>query len=199
MMQGFINKAIQCFARDMYGDGLWRQVTDSAGLGYSNFEAMLDYPPDVTDRVLQELQSHLGKSRETLCEDLGTYLVSHPHMEALRRLLRFGGASFEEFLQSLDELPDKARLALPEITLPSLSVRMIEPRFYCLRMGHGLPGFSLVMMGILRALADDYGAFVLLELLPGQTTDEIHITLADAEFSSGRSFDLSAGRQVAHG
>ena len=57
MMQGFINKAIQCFARDMYGDGLWRQVTDSAGLGYSNFEAMLDYPPDVTDRILQELLS----------------------------------------------------------------------------------------------------------------------------------------------
>lgn len=120
-------------------------------------------------------------------------------MEALRRLLHFGGASFEEFLRSLDELPDKARLALPEITLPSLSVRMIEPRFYCLRMGHGLPGFSLVMMGILRALADDYGALVLLELLPGQTTDEIQITLADAEFSSGRSFDLSDGRQVAHG
>lgn len=199
MMQGFINKAIQCFARDMYGDGLWRQVTDSAGLGYSNFEAMLDYPPDVTDRVLLELQSHLGKSRETLCEDLGTYLVSHPNMEPLRRLLRFGGAGFEEFLQSLDELPDKARLALPEIALPSLTVRMIEPRLYCLQMGHGLPGFSLVMMGILRALADDYGALVLLEYVPGHTRDEIHITLADAEFSRGRSFELSAARQVAHG
>lgn len=199
MMQGFINKAIQCFARDMYGDGLWRQVTNSAGLGYSNFEAMLGYPPDVTDRILRELQSHLGKSRETLCEDLGTYLVSHPHMEPLRRLLRFGGASFEEFLQSLDELPDKARLALPEIALPSLTVRMIEPRLYCLQMGHGLPGFSLVMMGILRALADDYGALVLLEFHPNRHWDEIHITLADAEFSSGRSFDLSAERQVAHG
>ncbi len=58
-----------------------------------------------------------------LLEDLGTYLVSHPNVQGLRRLLRFGGAGFIDFLHSLDELHDRARLAVPDLDLPQLELR----------------------------------------------------------------------------
>jgi hypothetical protein len=50
-----------------------------------------------------------------LLEDIGTYLVTDPALEPLRRLLRFGGDTFAEFLGSLEELPDRARLAMPQL------------------------------------------------------------------------------------
>lgn len=198
-MQGFVNRAIQCFVRDIYGEDRWRQVVDAAQLGFTNFEAMLNYDPAVTERVLDALQDQLGTPRAALLEDLGTYLVSDRNMEALRRLLRFGGSDFEEFLLSLDELPDKARLALPEFSLPSISVSDIGGRHYLLNFGDGLPGFSFVMMGILRAMSDDYGALALFEHRMGDAGPEILVILADASFAAGRDFSLSPVGAVING
>lgn len=198
-MQGFVNRAIQCFVRDIYGEDRWQQVASDARLGFTNFEAMLTYDPAVTDRVLTALQNQLAKSRAAVLEDLGTYLISNQNMESLRRLLRFGGSDFEQFLLSLDELPEKARLALPEFSLPSISVHSTGERDYVLRFGSDLPGFSYVMMGVLRAMSDDYGALALLEHRETETGAEILVTLADTRFTSGRSFDLAPARVGAYG
>ena len=57
----------------------------------------------------------------------------------------------------------------------------------------GLPGFSWVMMGILRAMADDYGALVMLDHVGhGGDADRIEITLVETAFAEGRHFELGA-------
>ncbi|MDE3079638.1 MAG: heme NO-binding protein, partial [Paracoccaceae bacterium] len=60
----------------------------------------------------------------------------------------------------------------------------------------GRPGYGHVMVGILRAMADDYGALVVLEHLGGQDGAEvIGIELLAADYAQGRPFALStAGR-----
>ena len=94
-MHGLINRSIQCFLRDTYGAQVWSDVAIAARLGFDSFEAMLSYESDLTEAVLTAACTHLDKRRDVLLEDLGTYLVSHPNVEALRRLLRFGGTTFE--------------------------------------------------------------------------------------------------------
>jgi hypothetical protein len=66
----------------------------------------------------------LDKHPNTLLEDIGTYLVTDPALEPLRRLLRFGGGTFAEFLVSLEELPDRARLAMPEVEAPEITLEV---------------------------------------------------------------------------
>lgn len=198
-MQGLVNRAIQCFVRDIYGLDTWNQVVEEAQLGFSSFEAMLDYDPSVTDRVVSAVQASLSKPRSVVLEDLGTYLVSHANMETLRRLLRFGGSDFEEFLLSLDELPDKARLILPDFVLPALSVQALTPRMYELVVGGGMNGFSCVLMGVLRVMSDDYGALAFFEHRDGADGNVIQITLADSRFSQGRSFDLTPAQEASYG
>ena len=114
-MHGLINRAIQSFVTNTYGPDRWLNVTEDADLGFSEFEAMLIYDDSLTDAVLKSLCVELGRPENELLEDLGTYLVSDPKVESLRRLLRFGGETFLEFLYSLDDLPDRARLAVPEL------------------------------------------------------------------------------------
>ncbi|SDD51338.1 heme NO-binding domain-containing protein [Ruegeria marina] len=192
-MHGLINKAIQSFVCSTYGKSRWIRVTEAANLGFVEYEAMLVYDNRVSRRVLDELCRELGRPQAELLEDLGTYLVSNPNTEALRRLLRFGGVTYVEFLHSLDDLPDRARLAVSDLDLPPLELREEQDGRFSLACHDGLPGYADVMMGILRAMADDYGALVILEHVgTGQDCEVIEITLIETAFAEGRKFDLGA-------
>jgi hypothetical protein len=192
-MHGLINKSIQSFVCLSYGEDRWIHVCEVAKLGFSEFEAMLTYDDDATTRLLAALSRDLARPQVEILEDLGTFLVSHPKVEALRRLLRFGGGSYVEFLHSLDDLPDRARLAVSDLHLPALDLCDHAAGHYSLSCAPGLPGYGSVMTGILRAMADDYGALVTLTLQDGQDGFEvITIQLVEQAFAAGRSFELGA-------
>ncbi|MEZ5885341.1 MAG: heme NO-binding domain-containing protein [Paracoccaceae bacterium] len=184
-MHGLINRSLQSFLRDTYGPALWSRIADAAGVGAEGFEAMLTYEDGVTDRVIGAAAQALAKPREALLEDLGIYLVS---LEPLRRLLRFGGVDYVDFLQTVDELPERARLAVADIGLPDLTLDAPEPDQFTLHFDEGHPGFAPVFVGILRAMADDYGAFALVDL-DGER--QVKVELLQTAYASGRAFDLA--------
>ncbi|QJF51568.1 heme NO-binding domain-containing protein [Roseobacter ponti] len=192
-MHGLVNRAIQRFVTDSYGAAQWRAATDRAGLGFSEFEAMWSYDDAITPRVLEAVCDVLDRGYDELLEDIGTYLVSHPGVEALRRLLRFSGVSFIEFLHSLDDLPDRARLAVSDLELPEIALREHAPGSYTLLVRGQVPGCGHLFMGVLRAMADDYGALAFLEHKGTEDGAEVvAVTLLETEFAEGRGFDLGA-------
>ena len=193
VMHGLINRGIQRFVIDSYGEANWRASMTRAGLGYVDFEAMWIYEDDITPKVLAAVCDVLDRPYDELLEDIGTYLVSHTNVEALRRLLRFGGVTFIEFLHSLDDLPDRARLAVANLDLPRLELREECSENYTLRCYSDLEGWGHLFMGVLRAMADDYGALAYLEYQGSQDGVEIiQISLLETAFSDGRGFDLGA-------
>ncbi|MCJ7871891.1 heme NO-binding domain-containing protein [Marinovum sp. 2_MG-2023] len=194
-MHGLINRAIQCFYRDTYGALAWGEVVRQLDLDFSDFEPMLHYDSALTHRMVDEMAAALGKEREAVLEDVGTYLISNPEVEAPRRLLRFGGVTFLDFLHSLDDLPDRARLAVEDLELPLLELRDHGANQFSLLCSGDLMGFGHVLVGVLRAMADDYGALVFLEhtgVFHG--AEVIEITLIEAAFAEGRSFELGVAR-----
>jgi heme-NO-binding protein len=141
-LHGLVNRSIQRFVQETYGDEFWSDICRDAELGFENFESMLIYDHSQTEAVLASCCTLLDRSREGLLEDIGTFLISHPDFEALRRLLRFGGDNFEEFLHSLDDLQDRANLALPELDFPKLELRDYSANSYCLQYSWGQHGFG---------------------------------------------------------
>ncbi|EEB84909.1 heme NO-binding domain-containing protein [Roseobacter sp. GAI101] len=192
-MHGLINRSVQNFVCDTFGKDVWLQVTQRADLGFSEFEAMLSYKDDITPRLLDSMAAVTHRSLTDLLEDIGTYLVSTPKLEGVRRLLRFGGVNFEEFLQSLDDLPDRAKLAVSDLDLPRMELDEKPDGQFDLICQSPVPGFGLVMTGVLRVIADDYGALVVLD---HETTadgfERVSITLIDTDFAEGRQFELGA-------
>ena len=192
-MHGLINRAIQSFVTDTYGREVWAVVTRRAKLDFIGFEAMLVYEDHLTGDLLLALSAELAKPRSLLLEDIGTYLVSHPNLEPLRRLLRFGGLTFVDFLHSLDDLPDRARLAVPDLELPEMRLTDKGGGRFSLICGPIYPGAGHVMVGVLTALADDYGALALVEHAgTGTQGERLDIELLEAAFAEGRDFDLGA-------
>lgn len=187
-MHGLVNRSVQCFLRDTYGPDLWAAVAAEAGVAPEGFEALMHYDDPLTGAVVDAAARQLGKLREALLEDVGIYLVA---LEPLRRLLRFGGAGYEDFLHSLDELPGRARLAVPDLDLPDLALHATGPGRFRLDCTGPHPGFGAVFAGILRAMADDYGALVLIEAGGGGVRETVGIELLDTAFAAGRDFDLA--------
>lgn len=193
-MHGLINRSIQGFLRDTYGAAIWTRVAREARLGFDSFEPMLTYQTELTTAVLNAAAKVLNRPLEGVLEDLGTYLVSHPNTEAVRRLMRFGGVTFDDFLHSLEDLPERARLALPDLDLPGLELAETNYAEYRLTVSSTMPGMGQVLVGLLRAMADDYGALVLLDWEGSKSAEEsIVIKLLDHSHSSGREFDLGGG------
>jgi hypothetical protein len=200
-MHGLVNRAIERFVRDSYGRDVWIATIQRLDLGLTEFEAMMTYEPEITEQVLTAVGARLARGRDDLLEDIGTYLVSHPATEALRRLLRFGGVDYVEFLHSLDDLPERARLAVADLGLPVLELQDRGGGLYHLHIG--LPkGHDLrlgpVIVGLLRAMADDYGALALVEHQgDGAAHEIIEVRLLDEGFAHGRAFALGLGGGVA--
>ncbi len=188
-MHGLVNRSVQCFLRDTYGVARWQSVAEEAGIDPNGFEALLIYDDALTDAMIDAAARQLGKPREALLEDVGIYLVG---LEPLRRLLRFGGVDYADFLQSLDELPDRVHLAVPDLDMPELELRAAGQGRFILICGAEHEGFGAVFAGILRAMADDYGALALIEAAGGSGGPEtVGIELLEARFATGRRFDLA--------
>ena len=194
-MHGLLLRSIQAYTRSTFGPAVWGRVLLAANQPPEGFEPMLSYGQDVLGQVTSAVAAELGRSEDSILEDLGTFLVTDPGHRALRRLLRFGGATFEEFLHSLEELPDRARLALPDIDMPQIDLTDRAPGVYCLRFTCEFPAFFPVAVGALRAMADDYGALVLIDPDPslcGTDQGALTVQLLSTAHGEGRRFDLAA-------
>ncbi|WP_299965731.1 heme NO-binding domain-containing protein [uncultured Roseobacter sp.] len=190
-MHGLVNKAIQSFVIDNYGATQWSAVVRVAHPGCTEFEAMWTYEDAITPRLLEASSDVLDRPYPELMEDIGAYLVSHPNLEPLRRLMRFGGMDFEDFLYSLDDLPDRARLAVADLELPRLDLRELGEGRYVLSCEGKIDGSGHLFLGLLRAMADDYGALVTLDHQGVQNgVEQVSITLLEAAFAEGREFEL---------
>lgn len=193
-MHDLIRRSIECFLRDTYGEEFWLQTAEGAGLSPSTFDIVFD-ATDVQMRSLIDSAAQIQeKPVDVLLEDMGTYLVSHGNSQRVRRLLRFSGETFEDFIHSLDDLPDRVRLVADDLRLPALDLWEITPGHYRLDVAPGIDGYPHVLLGALRSMADDYGALVFLELTESSPADPAHIQIAllDSAFAEGRDFDLSA-------
>lgn len=191
-MHGLINRALQGFLTDTFGKEVWERVRQDADLPFDGFEPMLTYDVVWTPRIIDSAARVLDRPRSAVLEDLGTHLVSNPRTEALRRLLRFGGVTYRDFLDSLEDLPGRAKMALPDINMPDIALEDCGSGEFRITCRFKVNGIGHVLLGLLRAMADDYGALVLLEH-HGTTElgESLSIRLLDDAHGVARRFELA--------
>lgn len=190
-MFGLLLRSIQTYLRGTFGPAVWARALCAAGQPPEGFEPMLPYDARAVKRILAAAAQELHRPAEAILEDVGTFLVADPRHGALRRLLRFGGTGFADFLHSLEELPDRARLALPGLDLPQIALTEETPGQFRLAVGATLPALLPVALGALRAMADDYGALVLIDLERSREGAILTVQLLEPEHGEGRRFALA--------
>ena len=190
-MLGVMNKAIEAFVCQRYGEKLWADLLIDLSLPGYEFEAMLTYEDGITYDLIDRLAKRQSKMHQDVLEDIGGYLVAEDSQASIRRLLRFGGATFEDFL--LSHLNDRVALALDILEMPMIRVLPLSAEKIHMRVAPKWHRFSDVLVGLLRALADDYGALVFMDRLADtDQTECIEVILIDHHHTAGTSFELAA-------
>ena len=187
-MDALMLRFLQGYVRDTFGAPLWQAICQRAGLPVETFEPMLRYPPGLADEVAVHAAAVLGRPVESIWEDMGTYLVTSPRHEGVRRLVRFGGVGFADFLHSLEELPGRARLAMPDLDMPEIHLTERAADRFVLECRSPLNGTLRVLTGMLTAMADDFGTLCLIE---PAAEDRIAIRILDQDHAAARPFDLA--------
>jgi hypothetical protein len=190
-MYGLINKAIEVFAIETQGRGFWQWTLADMGIQDTGLGGLLHHDTDLTRQLLAGMERKMARPQAQILEDLGTFLITSPAVPAIRRLLRFSGDTYADFLLSLDELPGRARLAVDDLHLPELTVTDLGGKRFELACAPGLTGFDHVLLGMLRAMADEFGALAMLDHLGARGTDRIiGIEIVEDAYSAGRAFAL---------
>lgn len=130
MMHGLILWIFEAFVRLTYGDQVWEKVLADLDINLQSVEPMFHYDDQIGLSILKHLAIEQGHDRQSLLEDFGTFLVTDARVERVRRLLRFGGVDYTEFLHSLEDLRGRARLAVPDLTLPHIQVDEVQPHCF---------------------------------------------------------------------
>ncbi|SNR25668.1 hypothetical protein EYF88_00955 [Paracoccus sediminis] len=135
-------------------------------------------------QMLHEAALRSGKPFDELVEDLGAWMV---RQDEIWRLLRFCGQDFLDFLLRLDELPERIRLISDDVNLPQIALSRSHDGLLWVTVSDGPPGWTAFLSGLLRAMADDYGALCVIT----RTADGICIDVPDSAFAEARTFRLS--------
>jgi hypothetical protein len=85
-------------------------------------------------------------------------------------------------------MPGRARLAMPDLDLPEVQLTELGPDQFDIRCKSRFQGMVRVLVGMLTAMADDYGALCVIEPGPG---DRITVRVLDSAHAKARRFDLA--------
>lgn len=136
-------------------------------------------------QMLRDAAQHLGKPFDELVEDLGAWLV---RQDEIWRLLRFCGSDFLDFLLRLDELPERIRLITDDVDVPEIALSRGAGGLVWVTITDGPPIWTALLAGLLRAMADDYGALCVIT----RGGEGVCIDVSDSAFAEARTFRLSA-------
>lgn len=194
-MHGLICKAVEGFVNDQHGPEKWSEIRAEAGIPFEGFEALRLYDRVLGERVLDATATALRRDRSALFEDVGAWVCTHPPLEAVRRLVRFTGRTFVNLLYALDEIHDRACMAVPGLSLPRYHLeRDGEGEFEIYSRWH-IAGGAALLTGVLRVMADDYGTLALIDAgearqVDGDWFERIHIRVVEQAFHAPREFML---------
>jgi len=157
---GMINRGLQSYICDVHGVDIWEEICEQSKLPFYSFEYMLTYDDATTEALLSSFGALTHRKRDEILEDFGTYMVSDNSLNAMHRLLKFGGSSYVEFLHSLNFVYDRAKMAVPDLDIPTMELVENNPNQFILYTRFRKRGFGPTLLGLLRALANDYDTLV---------------------------------------
>lgn len=177
-MHWLIRRSVETFLRDIYGDVIWQSLWRSS-------DSVADFWSNEWHgrNMIADAARHLHKPMEDLLDDLGAWIARQEHT---RRLLRFSGRSFGEFLENLELLPDRVHMVVPDLDIPPMQIISTGDDFLQIALDEGHEEWVFVVAGLIRVMADDYGVLGLFYVQDGM----VCVRVCDGSFGVKRSFKL---------
>lgn len=155
-MYGLVNEALRELVVSEHGAAKWAEIVAKSGVGESRFVAMKPYEDRITYALVGAASEVLGAPAAVLLERFGEHWVLHTAQRGYGPLLDACGRTFEEFLENIDLLHSRMKLAMPELDPPSFQVATERPGVLRVRYQSHRAGLGPMVAGLLKGLALRY-------------------------------------------
>lgn len=183
-MYGMVNQAVRELVIGKFGEESWNRVCTEADLTETDFSSLRKYPDDVTYRLVAAASKVLDMPAETVLEAFGESWTDYAKRTSFSRLLSFGGKTFQEFVDNLDQMHAKIKLSLPELAPPMFRTSDTSENGFRLHYYSTRPGLAPLVKGMLRGVAKLYDVTIDIRLdksrADGGDHDEFIVTYATA-------------------
>ena len=152
-MYGMVNDAVRTFIVKHHGEDAWAKICDDADVTTREFEQLLTYDDDITYRLVGAISKHLGADASAVLEVFGQYWPEYAKGTAVGNMIKFGGESFIDTLESLDEMHQRVKIAMPDLRPPSFELEAVDEQNYRLHYFSEREGLAPMVVGLLHGLA----------------------------------------------
>ena len=159
-MLGLVNRGLRAFVMKYHGRSAWQRLVASDPPLPSDFEVLMDYPADMTHALVAKIADLRSISQPDVLEDLGTFVVTSFWDARLRDLLLSCGGDFSEFMENLPHILSGVAKVNRVYGNWRISIEQRSRDQFELRYHGSLGAVSSLVIGLFRALADQYGALV---------------------------------------
>lgn len=137
-MYGWINASLESLILNNYGADVWAQITEEAGcpVQTGDFIRNVNYPDDLTKRLIETCCKVLEISQEELVENSGVNFIRFVQQNGYESTIRCQGTTFAEWLRNLNE---------PHRLLKSRFPDSKFPEFWCVNDDQDETGQTLIL------------------------------------------------------
>jgi hypothetical protein len=137
-MYGWINASLESLVLNKYGADVWAQIVEAAEcpVQSGDFIRNVNYPDDLTKRLIQASCKVLNMSQEQLVEKSGVNFIRFVQQNGYESTIRCQGTTFSEWLRNLNE---------PHRLLKSRFPNSKFPEFWCVNDENDLTGQTLIL------------------------------------------------------
>ncbi len=159
-MYGLVNHGVQTFIVENFGEGDWREICAEAGLAEEHFEGMLTYPDEVTYKLVGIISKRYDMEPAAVLRTFGDYWVDYSASTSVGQLLRFGGQSLTDRLETLNEMHERIKMSMPHLKPPSFEFEEGENGEHKLYYASDRDGLEPMVIGLVEGLGRETGQTV---------------------------------------
>lgn len=156
-MYGLVNQGIHAFIVEHFGHEDWEDICRETGLEFQEFESMLTYPDDVTYRLIDCISKKYKMSAAEVLKTFGDYWVDFSSSSKLGQLMRFGGTSLVERLETLNEMHARIKTTMPHLKPPEFEFEVGENGTHKLHYASDREGLEPMVIGLVEGLGRETG------------------------------------------
>ncbi len=156
-MYGLVNQGVQTFITKNFGAADWDDVCARAGLSERAFEGMLTYPDDITYKLVGAISEKYDLPPAEVLHQFGDFWVDFSRSTEIGMLLRFGGETVEDRLDSLNEMHSRIKMSMPHLSPPSFEFEGGSNGIHKLHYASDRDGLEHMVIGLVEGLGRELG------------------------------------------
>ncbi|XP_032456579.1 soluble guanylate cyclase 89Da [Nasonia vitripennis] len=154
-MYGMLLESIQHFVQLQYGEDLWLDVLERAGVKHTVFNTRQIYPDELMTKLASGLAVHTCETVDRVMQYFGECFVRFFSNLGYDWTIKATGRYFCDFLQSVDNIHMQMRFTYPKMKSPSMYLTHVDPHGVVLVYRSTRQGFTHYFMGQLFQIAKE--------------------------------------------